>query len=174
MSSNGCCAGAVQYVLYNVHSLQNLLSFSIETIATKSTHMFFIPSENAANNTVPIEITNNDNERLRRQQLLRFGLIVCLLFILLDKDTSNSNNLRSNTATATTYQYVYNDKVRLKDEYNEKLNLILNAALATNPVIQSGGSNSPHLNITSFYRGLWRNPIHDLSHDRSSILHGAR
>ena len=138
--------------------------------------MFFIPSDNAANNTVPIEITNNENERLRRQQLLRFGLIVCLLFILLDKDTSNSNNLRSSPTAATTYQYAYTDKVRLKDEYNEKLNLILNAASATNPDIQSGESNSPspHLNITSFYRGLWRNPIHDLSHDQSSLLLGAR
>lgn len=138
--------------------------------------MFFVPSDNAANNTVPIEITNNENERLRRQQLLRFGLIVCLLFILLDKDTSNSNNLRSNTATATAYQYVYNDRVRLKDEYNEKLNLILNAALPTNSALQSGGSNSPipHMNITSFYRGLWRNPIHDLSHDQSSMLFGTR
>jgi hypothetical protein len=162
-------------LLYNVHCCESylkILIISIENTATKSTHMFFIPSDNAANNTVPIEITNNENERLRRQQLLRFGLIVCLLFILLDKDTSNSNNLRSSTATATTYQYTYNDKVRLKDEYNEKLNLILNAASD----IQSGESNSPspHLNITSFYRGLWRNPIHDLSHDQSSLLLGAR
>lgn len=157
-------------------SSQNFVIISIENTTTKSIHMFFIPSDNAANNTVPIEVTNNENERLRRQQLLRFGLIVCLLFILLDKDTSNSNNLRSSPTAATTYQYAYTDKVRLKDEYNEKLNLILNAASATNPAIQSGGSNSrsPHLNITSFYRGLWRNPIHDPSHDQSSLLLGAR
>jgi len=139
--------------------------------------MFFIPSDNAANNTLPIDIANNENERLRRQQLLRFGLIVCLLFILLDKDTSTSNNLRSSTATSTASQYAYNDKVRLKDEYNEKLNLILTAA--ANPALQvvpGSNSNSPkaHLNITSFYRGLWRNPNLDLSPESSSLLLGAR
>ena len=132
--------------------------------------MFFVPSDNATNNTTAADIANNDNERLRRQQLLRFGLILCLLFILLDKDTSSSNNLRSSATTATAYQYTYTDKVRLKDEYNEKLNLILNAA-ATYPTVVTGSSSGLHLNITSFYRGLWRNN-RNLTPSSSSMLFG--
>lgn len=98
-----------------------------------------------------------DNERMRRQQLMRFTLIICLLFLLLSNDNTSYRN--KNNSNPVSKADVVN-KIYLKEEYNKKLNNILldNYKIIqnhdpTNYIIKNAYSFP--INVTGLYRGAW-------------------
>lgn len=95
-------------------------------------------------------VTENDAERSRRQQVLRLGLIMCLLLMLLDGSGSNTNR-NAPTAQQINGNVLPNDEVLLNDR-------ILSALQASDSLsMRNMSHSSSRLNVTGIYRGIWGN-----------------
>lgn len=102
----------------------------------------------------PQAIGNDENgaeptgqENLRRQQIMRFGLIICLLFLLLDNGNQASNQPPSNSKAINGHA-----EIPLADQYSMKIKSIFEQ--------QYPASNKNYvptsLNSTGLFRGPWK------------------
>lgn len=108
----------------------------------------FTPQQNGA-------IENNqqaeNGEVARRQQVMRFALLICMLFLFLDngnqsqKQSTTSNSNRNEAAT----------EVPLGDQYTTHINYILQQ--------QANVVDQRPMNATGLYRGRWDNAAKSIS-----------
>eukprot|EP00600_Ochromonadales_sp_CCMP1393_P011517 CAMPEP_0174996702 /NCGR_PEP_ID=MMETSP0005-20121125/543_1 /TAXON_ID=420556 /ORGANISM="Ochromonas sp., Strain CCMP1393" /LENGTH=221 /DNA_ID=CAMNT_0016251143 /DNA_START=65 /DNA_END=726 /DNA_ORIENTATION=+ len=114
-------------------------------------------------------------EQMRRQQMLRLGLIICLLFLLLDGggNQDNSKNVSGDYNGKNRGSFASTADIPLSDPLGQKMKSVLEAdnkatlfgTIATSASIGSSKLESyfdlskftgPPINVTGFYRGIWR------------------
>lgn len=98
-----------------------------------------------ANDENAAELTGQEN--LRRQQIMRFGLIICLLFLLLD----NGNQVNNQAPTSPKVNSGHAE-IPLADQYGLKIKSIYEQEylLSNKNVVPSP------VNSTGLYRGPWK------------------
>lgn len=103
--------------------------------------MFTPPQNFATENNQQAE----NGEAARRQQVMRFALLICMLFLFLDngnqsqKQPTTSNSNRNDAAT----------EVPLGDQYTTHVSYILQQ--------QTHSMDQRPMNATGLYRGRWDN-----------------
>lgn len=109
-------------------------------------------------NTAEQNNLENDAERNRRQQLLRLGLIICLVFLLLDgssetkyKNTKLQNKLQSKV------------EIRLPEYHTSKINNIIEKS-SPRELLESP------VNVTTMFRGSWTEHSWNNSSTNSSAV----
>lgn len=92
----------------------------------------------------------NEQERLRRHQLLRLGLIIMMMFLLFDGESGKSNRSHSNNMVRSTPSSPH-DEIIVPENHISDIKSILN--LQQNHPRQL--SQKP-FNLTGMFRGPWR------------------
>ena len=98
-----------------------------------------------ANDENAAELTGQEN--LRRQQIMRFGLIICLLFLLLD----NGNQANNQVPTGPKVNNGHTE-IPLADQYGLKIKAIYDQEY---PPSNKNSLLAP-VNSTGLYRGPWK------------------
>jgi hypothetical protein len=97
------------------------------------------------------EFNNNTNEaeRYRRQQILRLGLILCLVLLLMDGGGTNNKQNQSKN----------NDNIRFPLEEITLPNFLTKELMKTeeSTLLKEISSKQSSLNATGLYGGFWRN-----------------
>ncbi len=82
-------------------------------------------------------------ENARRQQVMRFALMICLLFLLLDSGNQASKQSSGNSSSKSEQS----TEVPLGDQYSSHIDYILQQ--------QAHMSSQKPMNATGLYRGRW-------------------
>lgn len=105
--------------------------------------MFAPPQQNDTNDNAQQPENVMGQENARRQQVMRFALMICLLFLLLDNGNQTSKQSGANSSNKSD---VFTE-VPLGDQYSYHIDSILQQQAHT-------GSQKP-MNATGLYRGRW-------------------
>ena len=103
-------------------------------------------------------------ETQRRQQIMRFGLIICLLFLMFDNGGQSSKQPPS----TSTKQDETNAEIPLNGVYGNRINSILrqqavhNLGLNVNDVLMT----PPPMNVTGLFRGVWSRPASSINKNK--------
>ena len=100
-------------------------------------------------------INNNEQEQSRRQQILRLGVMMTLIFLLLDGTSSgNASNSKNNSHTNSNNQSPL-ELIQLPKQETQDLLTVLQP-------LQSNQHMQLHRqNVTGTFRGYWRNTLID-------------
>lgn len=106
----------------------------------------FSPQQNGVDDNNQQAENGLGQESARRQQVLRFALIICLLFLFLD--SGNQGTGRSSPGNSSKNDFVA--EVPLGDQYSAHIDYILQE--------QPPGGTLP-MNATGLYRGKWESSV---------------